>query len=188
MYFFVIIEPIHDYDVALYRLTCYCDNIYRGIPPNADAPDFNNSETPMFACRFSTKQDHEHILALANEDGKLALQDTRSEKRDNQPLAGAQVAVYFDRYFRLLICLILIKNIFFKAHCNAIFDIAWMPDELKLVTVSGDHTAQLWDVNKGIHHLRCFNAHTRSVKTAIFRDRDKGKMLNNYIHKRFMYM
>lgn len=50
-----------------------------------------------------------------------------------------------------------------------------MPGELKLVTASGDHTARLWDVSGSeIRQIDYFHAHTRSVKTAVFRYQDKG--------------
>lgn len=50
-----------------------------------------------------------------------------------------------------------------------------MPGELKLVTASGDHTAKLWDVSRSeIKQIEYFHAHTRSVKTAVFRHQDKG--------------
>jgi len=50
-----------------------------------------------------------------------------------------------------------------------------MPGEMKLVTVSGDHTACLWDVARPqIKRINHFHAHTRSVKTAVFRDDDRG--------------
>ncbi|CAL1682833.1 unnamed protein product [Lasius platythorax] len=141
---------IYDYDIALYRLKCYCDDVYRGITPNINAPDYN-PEPPVFACRFCTTPGYEEVLALANEDGKIALQDTKIKEKSNQPLEGTQ------------------------AHCNAIFDIAWMPGELKLVTASGDHTARLWDVSRPeIKQINCFHAHTRSVKTAVFRYQDKA--------------
>lgn len=66
----------------------------------------------------------------------------------------------------------------FQAHCNAIFDVAWMPGELKLVTASGDHTARLWDVSGSeIKQIDYFHAHTRSVKTAVFRYQDQGILL-----------
>lgn len=139
-----------DYDVALYRLKCYYDNVYRGISPNANAPDYN-PEPPVFACRFCTTPGHEEVLALANEDGKVAFQDTKIKADHNQPLEGK------------------------LAHCNAIFDIAWMPGETKLVTASGDHTARLWDVARPeITQINYFHAHTRSVKTAVFRDDDRA--------------
>lgn len=141
---------IRDYDIALYRLKCYQDDVYRGITPNTNALDFN-PEPPVFACRFCTTEGYEQIIALANEDGKIALQDISVKKESNQPLDGTQ------------------------AHCNAIFDVAWMPGELKLVTASGDHTARLWDVSGSeIKQVDYFHAHTRSVKTAVFRYQDKA--------------
>ncbi|KAK9303963.1 hypothetical protein QLX08_004539 [Tetragonisca angustula] len=141
---------IRDYDVALYRLKCYEDDVYRGITPNTNALDFN-PEPPVFACRFCTTKGYEQIIALANEDGKVALQDTHIKCISNQPLEGTQ------------------------AHRNAIFDVAWMPGELKLVTASGDHTARLWDVSGSeIKQIDCFHAHTRSVKTAVFRYQDQA--------------
>ncbi|XP_015431620.1 PREDICTED: protein lethal(2)denticleless isoform X2 [Dufourea novaeangliae] len=141
---------IRDYDIALYRLKCYQDDVYRGITPNTNALDFN-PEPPVFACRFCITEGYQQIIALANEDGKIALQDTSIKEVYNQPLEGTQ------------------------AHCNAIFDVAWMPGELKLVTASGDHTARLWDVSGSeIREIDHFHAHTRSVKTAVFRYQDQG--------------
>ncbi|XP_046813626.1 protein lethal(2)denticleless [Vespa crabro] len=143
-------EFIRDYDVALYRLKCYHNDVYRGISPSTNAPDYN-PEPPVFACRFCTKENNEQILALANEDGKIALQDISIKGNHDKPLEGTQ------------------------AHFNAIFDIAWMPGELKLVTASGDHTAKLWDVSRSeIKQIEYFHAHTRSVKTAVFRHQDKA--------------
>lgn len=50
-----------------------------------------------------------------------------------------------------------------------------MPGELKLVTASGDHTARLWDISgTDIRLINHFHAHTRSVKTAVFRFQDQG--------------
>lgn len=92
---FVVAGLIYDYDIALCRLKCYNDDIYRGITPNVNAPDFN-PEPPVFACRFCTTPGYEEVLALANEDGKVALQDTKIKENSNQPLEGTQVAIYFD--------------------------------------------------------------------------------------------
>ncbi|XP_026668356.1 protein lethal(2)denticleless isoform X2 [Ceratina calcarata] len=146
------LPSIRDYDVALYRLKCYENDVYRGIVPNANANTDLYSEPPAFACRFCTTQGYEQVIALANEDGRIALQDTSdTSRRRQQLLNGAQ------------------------AHCNAIFDVAWMPGELKLVTASGDHTAKLWDVGgSDIKQVDCFHAHTRSVKTAVFRYQDQA--------------
>lgn len=50
-----------------------------------------------------------------------------------------------------------------------------MPNELKLVTASGDQTARLWDVSTSeIVPIDCFSAHSRSVKTVVFRPEDKA--------------
>lgn len=84
-----------DYNIALYRLKCYHNDVYRGISPNLNAADYN-AEPPMFACRFCTTPGYEEILALANEDGKVALQDTKIKNENNLPLEGTQVAIYFD--------------------------------------------------------------------------------------------
>jgi WD40 repeat protein len=44
------------------------------------------------------------------------------------------------------------------------------------VSVSGDHTAVLWDVSiMPFRQLRQFRGHTRSVKTVAFRPQDKGE-------------
>ena len=53
-----------------------------------------------------------------------------------------------------------------------------MPNELKLITASGDHTARLWDVNNSdIKALQIFHGHTNSIKCAVFRHQDKGKTI-----------
>ncbi|XP_011499985.1 PREDICTED: protein lethal(2)denticleless-like [Ceratosolen solmsi marchali] len=144
------LNSIKDYDIALLRLKCYYEDVYKGIEPNTNAPDFN-PEPPVFACRFSLAPGYEEVIALANEDGKIALQDTTIKQKYNKPLEGTQ------------------------AHTDAIFDIAWMPQELKLITASGDHTARLWDVSSsGFQELQIFHAHTRSIKSAVFRHHDKA--------------
>jgi denticleless len=76
-------------------LKCYSDDVYRGITPNVNAPDFN-PEPPVFACRFCTTPGYEEVLALANEDGKIALQNTKVKGKFNEPLEGSQVFIYFD--------------------------------------------------------------------------------------------
>ncbi|KAI4490717.1 hypothetical protein M0804_003661 [Polistes exclamans] len=141
---------VGDYDIALYRLKCLRNDLYHGISPNINAHQYN-SVPPVFACRFCKKKGYEQILALANEDGKIALQDINISERRDTPLEGVQ------------------------AHGNAIFDVAWMPNDLKLVTASGDHSAILWDVSQSeIRKIDFFQAHLRSVKTAVFRPEDKA--------------
>lgn len=60
-----------------------------------------------------------------------------------------------------------------KIHYNAIFDLAWLCDQMKLVTVSGDHTARLVDVNRDdLVVSELFTGHTRSVKTVASQQTD----------------
>lgn len=62
-----------------------------------------------------------------------------------------------------------------QAHNNAIFDLTWMLDQMKLVTASGDHTSKLYDVSNGeIREEKVFCGHTRSVKTVAFRKDDSS--------------
>lgn len=60
-------------------------------------------------------------MALANEDGKIALQNTNIVGK-GRPIHG------------------------FQAHENAIFDICWAPTEWKIVTGSGDQSSVLLDI------------------------------------------
>lgn len=138
-----------DYSIALRRLKCHDYDEFRGMLPSTEGPDFN-PEPPVFACTFCTTSRNEHLLALANEDGKIALQNTHL-RSDHNPFEGHQ------------------------AHHNAIFDIAWAPGEMKLVSASGDHTAVLWDVQESgkFQEIARFHAHTRSVKTVAFPQEDK---------------
>lgn len=56
-----------------------------------------------------------------------------------------------------------------QCHFNAVFDIAWMPHHLRLISASGDHTARLWDVSTSrLTSISEFCGHSRSVKVATF--------------------
>lgn len=127
------------------RLRCTRDDDYKEILPSPDnAPEGQN--TPIFACKFAQKDGSKHLLALANEDGRVAIHNTDTKERFGQ-----------------------------QAHYNAIFDLAWMFQQMKIVTVSGDHTARLFDVsNCDMRNERIFSAHTRSVKTVATRQNDSS--------------
>lgn len=117
-------------------LQCLVEDDYMGIAPTTDNP-----EPPTYAMRFCPVPGHQHILGLANEDGRLAFQDT-SKVNPKVPMKGL------------------------SAHNNAIFDFAWRPDSAAhLVTVSGDQRAALWDVGTGaLVNLRTYRGYSRSVK------------------------
>lgn len=62
-----------------------------------------------------------------------------------------------------------------QCHNNAVFDVEWMPNEMKIISVSGDHTAKLWDLTESkLVETRVFHGHSRSVKTAAFRQADSS--------------
>ncbi|OCT79388.1 hypothetical protein XELAEV_18026201mg [Xenopus laevis] len=98
---------------------------------------------PPFGCAFSTVPGMSHVLAVANEEGIVRLYDT--ECGDMQRLVVKE----------------------FMAHTNAVFDIAWVPGEHKLVTASGDQTAKLWDVKAGELIGEC-KGHQCSLKSVAF--------------------
>ncbi|XP_069116303.1 denticleless protein homolog [Argopecten irradians] len=102
---------------------------------------------PPIACEFS-KQGLGNILAVVDESGGTILQDTN--KTGQQALLTE-----------------------WQAHNNAIFDIAWVPMEDKLVTASGDQTAVLWDIPRA-EKLDVFKGHTSSVRTVAFRKDDSA--------------
>ncbi|XP_038214997.1 protein lethal(2)denticleless [Zerene cesonia] len=133
-----------NYDNILKRFVVHSEESYYGLQ-NAALPATFDQDPPIFACRFSEASGYEHILALANEDGRVAIQDTSTMSKANSLES-------------------------FQCHNNAVFDLAWMPKHMNFVTVSGDHTACLWDLSEGNpRRVAVFSHHTRSVKTAVFR-------------------
>ncbi|KAH8402130.1 hypothetical protein KR009_009983 [Drosophila setifemur] len=138
------------YDFALRRLSVAKEDSWRGIAPANYCPDFN-PEPPIFSAKFANCDGYRHILAIANEDGKITLQDTtqRNHEPEEQSLAGPQ------------------------CHYNAVFDLEWAPGQMRFVSASGDHTARLWEVaGSGIRGLNSYVGHTRSVKSAAFKRTD----------------
>ncbi|XP_072383447.1 protein lethal(2)denticleless [Diabrotica undecimpunctata] len=132
-------------DAPIKRLRCTKENSYSQLLPSRGQDDLFK-DTPIFTCKFSPNANNEHILALANEDGKLVIHDSSNDSR-------------YGAY----------------AHNNAIFDLAWMFDKMKLVTASGDHTSKMYDIGEGeIRQERVFCGHSRSVKTIAFRKDDSS--------------
>lgn len=121
---------------------------YYGLRNDSFSPPWDDGLMPIFACRFAETAGYRHILALANEQGQVVLQNTEH----SQPEDTLEVI---------------------QCHNNAVFDFAWMPNTMKLVTVSGDHTAHLWSVESSHHQqIQVFSGHTRSVKTLAFRPQE----------------
>ncbi|NWH61549.1 DTL protein, partial [Geococcyx californianus] len=92
---------------------------------------------------FFSAPDLEHVLAVANEEGFVRLYDT--EARSTSKLIFKE----------------------WQAHSNAVFDLAWVPGEHKIVTASGDQTAKVWDVRAG-ELLGICKGHQCSLKSVAF--------------------
>ncbi|KAM4786986.1 denticleless protein homolog [Cyanocitta cristata] len=98
---------------------------------------------PPFGCTFSTAPNLEHVLAVANEEGFVRLYDTEAETTSK---------LVFKEW---------------QAHSNAVFDLAWVPGEHRIVTASGDQTAKVWDVRAG-ELLGICKGHQCSLKSVAF--------------------
>ena len=139
--------PRHVLDHALLSpLLCTVDDDYPAIAPNLSAPHIN-PEPPTYCLRFCPVPGFQHLLGLANEDGRVAVQDI-SKVLPKIPLTG------------------------FSCHDNAIFDIAWAEKSAStMVTVSGDQKVGVWDIGEGSRgtKVRELRGHTRSVKCVEWR-------------------
>lgn len=74
LYCLLFVGTTNSYDVAIRRLKCYDCDEFCGIYSNNYGQ--SNTESLVFACRFCRKANYQHLLALANEDGMIAIQDT----------------------------------------------------------------------------------------------------------------
>ncbi|XP_064914467.1 denticleless protein homolog [Columba livia] len=98
---------------------------------------------PPFGCAFSAAPNLEHVLAVANEEGFVRLYDTEAQTTSK---------LIFKEW---------------QAHSNAVFDLAWVPGEHRIVTASGDQTAKVWDVRAG-ELLGICKGHQCSLKSVAF--------------------
>lgn len=94
---------------------------------------------PPFVARFNPDLLGGSMLGVADEDGHVKLVDTNKTKDGS-----------------------IIKE--WSAHSNAVFDLAWINKESKMITASGDQTARLWDVEKA-ETVSIFRGHTCSLKS-----------------------
>lgn len=102
------------YDIALSRLAAHNLDCWRGIAPASDNSEYH---PPIFAAKFANDDNHRHILAIANEDGRVAIQNTNNRSEDDlsaeQPIKGH------------------------PCHTNAVFDVEWVPGHMQFVSASG---------------------------------------------------
>ncbi|CAI9722131.1 homolog [Octopus vulgaris] len=104
--------------------------------------DSQIAAVPPLACNFSKVKATPNILGLSDENGCVILFDTNKH--------GEQAVLKY-----------------WSAHSNAIFDLAWMENEHKLLTASGDQTIVLWDALSQ-QKIQTFKGHSRSVKSVCF--------------------
>jgi hypothetical protein len=67
--FFLDYENSYDSVVSRFRVD-RADN-WRGINPSGVGGDFN-PDPPIFAAKFANLENYNHILAIANEDGRVS--------------------------------------------------------------------------------------------------------------------
>jgi len=88
-----------------------------------------NCEIPVYAMLASRKHYDGNMLLVSDEDGQVKHIDLRATSRDLDEFTGE-----------------LREPFTWRAHTNAVFDMAWLQNEEKLVTVSGDHKAGVFDI------------------------------------------
>lgn len=71
-YFLIYLDNGRNYDTGLGRLCVHESDSWKGIAPSTDGADFN-PEPPIFVAKFAKCKQYEHILAIANEDGKVLI-------------------------------------------------------------------------------------------------------------------
>lgn len=69
--FFFPIDYEKSYDNILSRLLVRPWDNWRGINPSGVGADFN-PDPPIFAAKFANIDNYNHILAIANEDGRVS--------------------------------------------------------------------------------------------------------------------
>ncbi|KAK7502705.1 hypothetical protein BaRGS_00005955 [Batillaria attramentaria] len=99
--------------------------------------DSDEIGVPM-TCKFG-RDNFSHVCGVADELGGVRLYDTTKDAR--RPLLH-----------------------YWTAHSNAVFDVAWVHGENKVLTASGDQSAALWDVNRSVP-ITTFKGHTCSVRS-----------------------
>lgn len=70
--FYILTDFSRNYDTTLYRLAAHQEDSWRGVAPSTQG-NLYNPEPPVLAAKFAKKPGNQHILAIANEDGKVSL-------------------------------------------------------------------------------------------------------------------
>lgn len=99
---------------------------------------------PQLSCAFNNVDNSGQFLAATDEEGHVTILNTEHDRSDPAFLRTQWVA-----------------------HENAVFDLAWSPDDKTIITASGDQTARLWDVETETR-LAVFVGHACSIKSITF--------------------
>ncbi len=149
------------------RLRCVADRDEFPSIPAIEEPDDEGDEPrqqqapanpmpPTYCLRFCPVPGSHELLGIANEDGRVAFQDTSIAarmkeygKRPKEPVHAIQL------------------------HKNAIYDLDWRPtDAAVFATASGDQTARVWSIPEagGGDQMKEVKAcsHEKSVKSVRF--------------------
>ncbi|GLH00831.1 Protein lethal(2)denticleless [Gryllus bimaculatus] len=132
------------------------DFVLKGIKKSCTATvetetDLEFWRSPVFASYFCPQPSNGSLLAAANEIGQVMLWDLRND-------------TYLD------------SNAVNDAHDNAIFDMAWSPNDLRMITASGDKSVVMWDCNPDlkIRKVNTFTGHTATAKTCAWSPDNAG--------------
>ncbi|KAK7868996.1 hypothetical protein R5R35_013914 [Gryllus longicercus] len=132
------------------------DFVLKGIKKSCTATvetetDVEFWRSPVFASYFCPQPSNGSLLAAANEIGQVMLWDLRND-------------TYLD------------SNTVNDAHDNAIFDMAWSPNDLRMITASGDKSVVMWDCNPDlkIRKVNTFTGHTATAKTCAWSPDNAG--------------
>ncbi|XP_065082099.1 protein lethal(2)denticleless-like [Ochlerotatus camptorhynchus] len=140
-------------DTALTRLSVGEQDSWDGITPAPSLPNFNPL-WPISAAKFAKCKGKEHILAIANDCGQIALLNTNLRTNNR---GGERPLVLEGK----------------QCHRSGVFDIDWMPGSMNLVSASADRSARLFAVTESsLELIRTYNDHSQAVKTVAFRRTD----------------
>ncbi|XP_031477958.1 uncharacterized protein LOC116249011 [Nymphaea colorata] len=113
------------------------------------AIDHDDAPSPPLALSFGKTLRSGHLLAVADEDGFIALYDTR------RPLPSSRFPIEQP---------VEAKVSEWSAHSNAVFNTCWAKEDSVLMTASGDQTIRAWNVET-TQLLDVMWGHSGSIKT-----------------------
>ena len=87
----LLTDKVTNYDIALGRLKCRNHDVYRCMHLSA-TEETSAVNPPIFACSFSSTPGFTRVIAIANEEGQIAIQNTDNIGSSEQRIDGVQVS------------------------------------------------------------------------------------------------